>query len=97
MALAVAQAAPAQAAQGFVSAVAHRVGDVLCYRRLPWREPPAPNWLDVLFEDEHMVGVRWRCRQHAWRQHGQLLMFTLYIAPQVALSKPSGLQASRVG
>ncbi len=34
----------------------HSTGDVLTYTRLPWSEPPAPSYVDLLYEDEHMVG-----------------------------------------
>lgn len=33
----------------------HSTGDVLTYTRLPWVEPPAPSYVELLYEDEHMV------------------------------------------
>ncbi|KAG2488798.1 hypothetical protein HYH03_012598 [Edaphochlamys debaryana] len=34
-----------------------RVGDVVSYTRTPWREPPSPSHVDVVYEDEHMVAL----------------------------------------
>lgn len=32
-----------------------RPSDTLVYFRAPWQEPDVPNYVDVLYEDEHMV------------------------------------------
>ncbi|KAJ0978221.1 hypothetical protein J5N97_013695 [Dioscorea zingiberensis] len=34
-----------------------RAGLEVVYHRLPWREPPAPYLLEVLYEDDHMVAI----------------------------------------
>ena len=31
--------------------------DLCVYTRVPWVEPPAPGYLDVLYEDEYVVAV----------------------------------------
>ncbi|EFJ46800.1 pseudouridine synthase [Volvox carteri f. nagariensis] len=34
-----------------------RVGDVVSYTRRPWREPPSPSYVDVLYEDDDVVAL----------------------------------------
>ena len=33
--------------------------DKLQYTRAPWQEPPSPNYVDVLYQDEHIVSGLW--------------------------------------
>eukprot|EP00878_Enallax_costatus_P041775 GHUV01048660.1.p1 GENE.GHUV01048660.1~~GHUV01048660.1.p1 ORF type:complete len:167 (+),score=31.17 GHUV01048660.1:87-587(+) len=34
-----------------------KAGDEITYYRLPWTEPEAPNFFDVLYEDEHVLAI----------------------------------------
>ncbi|KAH7667632.1 tRNA pseudouridine(32) synthase protein [Dioscorea alata] len=34
-----------------------RAGSKVVYHRFPWKEPPAPYLLEVLYEDDHMVAI----------------------------------------
>ena len=72
-----------------------RVGDKLAYHRLPWKEPPAPWKLEVLYEDDYLVISEFRVLNleniKILVKFGSLCWPVSPIS-QLAVNKPAGLQ-----